>query len=588
MSLTWLWVSLAVILTALLTVLPLYFTGILRKSKPKTTKKLPIQPKPRSLPPDDTVTFSPHLQIHAKKADFQEHQTSTIMQYANAANERMTIQGVLNDANHYNVIYINMAKDTDRNLQMLEMLKQFEDDFNMYRFEGIPVPGNGAKGCYLSHLHVLAWASHFLPNQHVMILEDDFLLNSDYGNMINKLELTDRELLGRWDVIQLGQFTTEWQPIETKSNQLFRLYHATTTSGYYVNQIYVKTLFTKWLQGMDLLQNKPLFSAKDNLDQIQTLFQEHDVWIGYRTPLGQQRYGMSTIGNDLVENRWTCSDDFKHYYTADKTKKYDLLTRSPLTLKPVGVCFVATGKYKQFLKPTIDSCIMNFAKPHPLTFFIFTDDSTLFSDKSYQGFPVLVFPVERKGFPGDTLYRYHYMLKAEEELRSRTEFMFYMDVDYWVCNRDDTQNMISNVEGLIAVQHLHNLHHKQGNLKGTPETNPKSTACIHPNETMKHYFCGGFQGGSTKDYLRACKTISENINIDDERGVMAVWHDESHWNRYLVDHPPRLTLSQSYVYPEECLASEDGENSKMLRQNRITPIMIALSKNHKEFQVAAV
>jgi histo-blood group ABO system transferase len=297
---------------------------------------------------------------------------------------------------------------------------------------------------------------------------------------------------------------------------------------------------------------------------------------------------MSTIGNNLVENRWTCSDDFKHYYTADKTKLYDLHTRSPLALKSIGVCFVATGKYKQFLKPTMDSCIMNFAKPHPLTFFIFTDDATLFSEQSYQGFNVLVFPVERKGFPGDTLYRYHYMLKAEEALRSTTDYMFYMDVDYWVCNRDDTQNMISNVDGLIAVQHLHNLHQKQGNLRGTPETNPKSTACIHPHETMRYYFCGGFQGGSTNDYLQACKTISENINADDENGVMAVWHDESHWNRYLVNHPPRLVLSQSYVYPEECLASEEGENSKMLHQNRITPIMIALAKNHKEFQVAAV
>lgn len=31
---------------------------------------------------------------------------------------------------------------------------------------------------------------------------------------------------------------------------------------------------------------------------------------------------------------------------------------------------------------------------------------------------------------------------------------------------------------------------------------------------------------------------------------MAVWHDESHWNRYCIDHKPTTILSPSYCYPE--------------------------------------
>lgn len=37
---------------------------------------------------------------------------------------------------------------------------------------------------------------------------------------------------------------------------------------------------------------------------------------------------------------------------------------------------------------------------------------------------------------------------------------------------------------------------------------------------------------------------------DETNGLVAVWHDESHWNRYLLDHPPDVELPPSYCSPE--------------------------------------
>jgi histo-blood group ABO system transferase len=44
--------------------------------------------------------------------------------------------------------------------------------------------------------------------------------------------------------------------------------------------------------------------------------------------------------------------------------------------------------------------------------------------------------------------------------------------------------------------------------------------------------------------------MREAIDDDLRRGVVAAWHDESHWNRYLVDHPADVVLPPEYCCPE--------------------------------------
>ena len=162
----------------------------------------------------------------------------------------------------------------------------------------------------------------------------------------------------------------------------------------------------------------------------------------------------------------------------------------------------------------------------------------------------------------------------------RFDHMFYMDVDYWVCNVPPESDLL--VDGIVGVSHLHNLYPHKGPHVGSPDTNPKSMACVKPKEKMTTYFSGGFQGGSASAMLQACRTIKSRIDQDDAKGVLALWHDESHWNRYLLDHPPAKTVSQSYVYPEQCLVrSCTEENCKQLRQAGVVPLMVALDKDHR-------
>lgn len=54
----------------------------------------------------------------------------------------------------------------------------------------------------------------------------------------------------------------------------------------------------------------------------------------------------------------------------------------------------------------------------------------------------------------------------------------------------------------------------------------------------------------TDAYLCFCETIRSMVDKDTANGIVALWHDESHTNRYFLDTPP-FTLSAAYCYLED-------------------------------------
>ena len=42
------------------------------------------------------------------------------------------------------------------------------------------------------------------------------------------------------------------------------------------------------------------------------------------------------------------------------------------------------------------------------------------------------------------------------------------------------------------------------------------------------------------------KNLSDNVDKDLENNIIAVWHDESHLNKYCYDNPPELVLDSRY------------------------------------------
>jgi histo-blood group ABO system transferase len=167
-----------------------------------------------------------------------------------------------------------------------------------------------------------------------------------------------------------------------------------------------------------------------------------------------------------------------------------------------------------------------------------------------------------KGYPQETLYRYNTMLKAQHIL-STYDQLFYVDADMlFVAPVGSVYS-----DGLTATLHPGYIGHR-----GTPETRKESTAYCDNNIA---YYCGGFQGGDSYTYLDAVSAMARNITIDEANGVMAVWHDESHWNKYLANNTPSKVLTPSYCYPE------DYNGRWGWPKEKYTPILMALDKNKR-------
>lgn len=236
-----------------------------------------------------------------------------------------------------------------------------------------------------------------------------------------------------------------------------------------------------------------------------------------------------------------------------------LLLFSSLSLQAynIGLCFTATRKYTRYIEPFLASCRQHFLKDHTVTYFIFTDQDIPQKNDA----DVVVIHQEHLQWPYVTLFRFEQYYNARE-LMASMDYIFASDVDMrFVADVGD--EILSD---RVATQHPYFLD--MNREKYDYEKNPYSTACIFPDEGAR-YLAGGFYGGSRAEFLKLCKTNADNIRNDYDRSFVAVWHDESHLNRYFVDNPPTLVLSSSYCYPESM-------------ELPMKKILLALDKNYNE------
>jgi histo-blood group ABO system transferase len=220
--------------------------------------------------------------------------------------------------------------------------------------------------------------------------------------------------------------------------------------------------------------------------------------------------------------------------------------------KKIGVCVIATSNYRMYVTPLLRSIRKNFLPGHEVTVFLFTNgERTAEPD-------LRVIQVPHEDWPGMSLRRYA-IFREHAAVFEGMDYLFYMDADMRVIGKVG-EEILSDLVGT-----LHPGFHDKPRAKFTYERRNESAARVSPEEGS-HYFCGGFQGGSAASYLQAACTMAERIDADEAKGITAVWHDESHWNRYLIDHEPSLVLSPSYCwYPDGRSKDFEGKIAVVLK-----------------------
>lgn len=193
----------------------------------------------------------------------------------------------------------------------------------------------------------------------------------------------------------------------------------------------------------------------------------------------------------------------------------------------IGLGLIATGtRYHKYVVPLLESAKQHFIEHEVL---LFTDCK--------QDFGVEQEWRDDLGFPFATLMRYHAFLDRRRWFE-KFSHTFYCDIDMLFVDGIVEDEVLS--DGITAVMHAGFV-----GTPGTPENRRESTAYL---ERPRTYFAGGFVGGKTSEFMAMSEVIARNVDEDLKRGIVAVWHDESHLNRYLFDNPPSKILTPSFCH----------------------------------------
>lgn len=229
----------------------------------------------------------------------------------------------------------------------------------------------------------------------------------------------------------------------------------------------------------------------------------------------------------------------------------------------ICILLIATNKYIQFVEKLLNNIEEKFLEGHEIQCLLFTDHEIEESSDN-----VRICQIEHEPWPMPTLKRYNYFIK-EKDFISQFDYCYYFDVDMRISNKVGDEIL----GDLVATQHPYQTFYPKE--QRTYDRNSNSLAYVPFGEEGEEYYAGGFNGGSTQEFLKMSEVIAERVNKDLEKQVIALWHDESHMNRYLIDNPPTVSLTPSYCFPEEQFQNIDYP---------FLAKIVALSKNHNELR----
>lgn len=238
----------------------------------------------------------------------------------------------------------------------------------------------------------------------------------------------------------------------------------------------------------------------------------------------------------------------------------------------VSILYIAIGKYEVLWDEFYQSAKKHLFKSHQVHFYLFTDSARLLS-LSYSDVKVISKP--NYGWPGNTLYRFHFFKDIESDIKS-DDYTFFFNANALFVRDIDNEILPDDYEDLVVATHFK--ANKQHPLKWPYDRNKKSTAFVEFGSEGRVYAQACFIGAKTEEFIKCTNQLSNNIEIDDKNGVCALWHDESHFNNYIINKRIKI-LPYSYVYPE--VLGLPGEINILMRSKERYANLITLRGEKK-------
>ena len=210
----------------------------------------------------------------------------------------------------------------------------------------------------------------------------------------------------------------------------------------------------------------------------------------------------------------------------------------------VALLYIALGDYHRLWPGFRTSAEHRLVSEAQRTFIVF-------SDQPAARFPGadLVIPQDDLGWPMNTLARFRFFRRIRDQLAS-IEHVLFLNANVEIHDPISVHELFGADVDLVACRHPG--FYDKAPQRFTYERRPESTACVTQGSV---YVAGGLMGGRTAPFLEMCDILHANIEADLDRGLLALWHDESHWNHYINERAPALgrtvhLLDPGCLYPE--------------------------------------
>ena len=236
----------------------------------------------------------------------------------------------------------------------------------------------------------------------------------------------------------------------------------------------------------------------------------------------------------------------------------------------VAISFLGTGKYLNFLPQYYQNIEEYFLPNTKKTILAFTDGELDETPKN-----IKVFPQEHLDWPYITLKRFEIINKAREIINDHDWFVF-IDGDALVVDRIEEEEFFTD-KPLFGVHHpCHYLKMPPHNqYPGAYEITENCNAAVDLEKYQpKVYYQGCFWGGKVPEVCAMIDELEYRVGDDLHRNVVALWHDESHLNKYFIENPDLVhTYGPEYAFPE---VFKD--------QCTFKPKIVHLAKDNSEYQ----
>lgn len=225
-------------------------------------------------------------------------------------------------------------------------------------------------------------------------------------------------------------------------------------------------------------------------------------------------------------------------------------------MEKIAIISIATGKYISLFDNLQKSIFEKFLPNHEKTIFLFTDSDYC----QYNN--IKISKILHLPWPLNTLLRFHYIDTIIENLK-QYDIIYYIDSDIIVHDVIDTEIIPNNLSEIVCSE-----HYWEFKCLHPYENNKNSTAYVDINDIkFNPQYCQACFFGSYKDtFLEMTHHLKQNINIDLKNNTISKWHDESHFNKYILDKPKKI-LKNSYTHPVSIPLNENKNGVKLIHGN---------------------